>query len=307
MSLPYTTMELFVEKFCFSCKKEPRLPKFSYCRTCRNRKNRYFHCTSKAKLTLDEKKIKQKRQNSYSKKHRINNKEKINTKRRLENVENIEEFRIKTHLYYKITKRNRHPLLSVYRSMKNRCCNKNDSAYHYYGGRGISVCDRWLEPDSKGFDNFIKDMYPTWRKGLTIDRVDVNGNYELNNCRWVDRKTQMNNTRKQLSYKLNISDNSPIYRAHNDLTTIKEFSQEHNLPLIIVKYRYAQNWDKDWILLAEDDLRRYTYNNHQYNLTELTILSGLKFYQLHSRINVMGWSVERALTTPIARMIQKMK
>ena len=68
-----------------------------------------------------------------------------------------------------------------------RCNNVNCEAYHYYGGRGIKVCERWLK-----FENFLKDMGPRPGK-LTIDRTDNDGNYEPDNCRWVTHKENCNN------------------------------------------------------------------------------------------------------------------
>ena len=81
-----------------------------------------------------------------------------------------------------------HPLYSVHNGMMSRCHNKNSDAYHRYGGRGIKVCDEW-----KDIRNFIKDMYPTFKKGLTIERINVDGNYEPSNCIWADMVTQSHN------------------------------------------------------------------------------------------------------------------
>jgi hypothetical protein len=78
--------------------------------------------------------------------------------------------------------------------MKQRCNRPNHQAYHNYGGRGIKVCDRWLN----SFDHFLEDMAPTWKKGLEIDRRDNNGDYSPENCRWVTRKTNCRNKRKSV-------------------------------------------------------------------------------------------------------------
>lgn len=77
--------------------------------------------------------------------------------------------------------------------MVERCCNTQSEAYKYYGGRGISVCDRWRE----SFAAFLEDMGER-PEGFTIDRIDNNAGYFPGNCRWATHSQQMANTRKNL-------------------------------------------------------------------------------------------------------------
>ena len=90
----------------------------------------------------------------------------------------------------------KHPLYSTWVQMRFRCTSPKSEIYEYYGGRGISVCERWND-----FDLFVEDMGER-PDGYSLDRIDVNGNYCPENCRWADRATQRANSRPHRPHRL---------------------------------------------------------------------------------------------------------
>jgi len=129
--------------------------------------------------------------------------------------------------------------------MKERCYNKNHNRYRDYGGRGITVCERWL----RSFDNFLEDMGKKPSKNFSLDRIDVNGNYCPENCRWADSFTQANNTRRN------------VYIEYNGETkTLAEWARQYNLKYSLVKGRLDNGWTIE---------RALTYNHKDYKIPEL--------------------------------------
>lgn len=103
-------------------------------------------------------------------------------------------------------------IYNVWRGMKQRCYYKNHAEYPDYGARGIIVCSKWKNDFQAFYDWSIKNGY---KDGLTIDRINTNGNYEPSNCRWTTQKVQSNNKRNSLFV---------IYKGKR--MTVKELSEE---------------------------------------------------------------------------------
>ena len=89
-------------------------------------------------------------------------------------------------------------LYRIYFDMKRRCYNPNNKRYKDYGGRGISICDEWKNDFMSFYNWSIENNY---KEGLSIDRINVNGNYEPSNCRWATKKQQSNNKRNSIFFE----------------------------------------------------------------------------------------------------------
>lgn len=117
----------------------------------------------------------------------------------------------------------------TYRSwekMRCRCRNPNYNAYKNYGGRGITICERW-----EGFANFQSDMGAR-PDGKTLDRIDVNGNYEPSNCRWATRTEQAGNRR-----------DSQIYTAFGETMCLASLANKWGKDIATVAYRLSTGLD----------------------------------------------------------------
>lgn len=97
------------------------------------------------------------------------------------------------------------PEYRSYKSMRERCLNPNHLFFKNYGGRGVTICPRWMQ----SFASFLADMGQRPTAGHSLDRVDPFGNYEPSNCRWATRAEQASNTRKQHRHSAALKDTTP--------------------------------------------------------------------------------------------------
>lgn len=115
-----------------------------------------------------------------------------------------------------------HQLFRVWNSMKGRCGNKNNKSYKDYGGRGIQVCQEWYYDFMSFYDWSINNGY---KKGSSIDRIDVNGNYEPSNCRWIPMSLQAGNKRNTI--RINYRDKEYTLPELSKITGLKRYILYH--------------------------------------------------------------------------------
>ena len=125
-------------------------------------------------------------------------------------------------------------LYRVWARMKTRCLLETADNYESYGGRGITICDEWREDFQNFFDWAMSHGY---KEGLTIDRIDNDGNYEPANCRWATHKQQGNNTRKTIHLTIG-----------EETHTISEWADITGLDRGTIYRRFKSCWPTDKIL-----------------------------------------------------------
>lgn len=175
-----------------------------------------------------------------------------------------------------------HPLFQVWRGMIRRCHDPRVKGYDNYGGRGISVCNQWVD-----FWTFVADMPPRPSPKHTLDREDNNGNYEPGNVRWATKSQQMHNTR--FNVRLTAAGKTQI---------AEDWIKQQQLPKNTLFNRLKRGWS------AEDAVTRPRQPKAAANTLfppggharcrEL----GLNWQTVASRLR-RGWDFERALSEPI--------
>lgn len=132
---------------------------------------------------------------------------------------------------------------SIWSSMKDRCLNSKHRRYARYGGRGIRVCDRWLS-----FESFLLDMGER-PKGLSLERIDNDGDYQPGNCRWATNQEQSLNRRSNRRLTFN-----------GKTQTVKEWSLELGFKKNLIKDRLRIGWTVEQALTVPPGKKRRSAN-----------------------------------------------
>ncbi len=142
------------------------------------------------------------------------------------------------------------PTYYTWANMLDRCRNSNTPDYDRYGGRGITVCDRWL-----AFENFLADMGER-PEGLTLDRIDNSGGYSRDNCRWATQIEQNRNRR-----------DNRLLTMNGETLCLAEWAEQRGLSTSAIRHRLKQGWPLDLALTlppcarlkaAEQQMKRLT-------------------------------------------------
>lgn len=135
----------------------------------------------------------------------------------------------------------RHPLYNTWRNMVRRCEDPRNKRYQDYGGRGIAVCERW-----RNLPAFVEDMAPSWEPGLEIDRLDNDGPYSPDNCRWATHAEQARRKR-----------NLRYVTIGGATKTAAEWARENGVNYSTALSRIRTGWDSVEAVTSREDARRY--------------------------------------------------
>ena len=189
----------------------------------------------------------------------------------------------------------RTPEYRAWSHMKERCFNPNTKQYLDYGGRGINVCHRWL-----WFENFLADMGMKPSPKHSIDRIDNDGNYQADNCKWSTPKEQVDNQR--------IRKNSKSITIGCVTLTIYQWGKEMGFNREVIRKRLKMGWsERDAVLTPikqYEASRLITIGCVSLTISEWTKKMSFGKNVISNRL-ASGWSELKAVTTPINTAYQR--
>lgn len=228
---------------------------------------------------------------------------------------------------------NKTKLYGVWKSMRDRCFNPKNKSYNNYGGRGITVCNEWNNNFGAFYNWAIQHGYKqkeleSGRNKFSIDRINNNGNYEPNNCKFSTDKEQANNKRTNIAENLKhkkcaVCGNNIIFKqtkiktcsrkcgfilrsiTHKNITKDK---YKKICPICNKEYEDRSGHFKKRIYCSQKCKSLslspiWEYDNKKLRVVEWAKIVNISAHCLINRVNNLGWSIEKALNTKIRRKI----
>ena len=189
----------------------------------------------------------------------------------------------------------------IWVGMKQRCFNEKNPDYRHYGGRGITVCEQWRD----SFENFYADLGPAPSEEHTLERREVNGNYEPNNCFWATREEQANNTRRNtfVEYKGKLYTVAELARlpevVEKEISYITLYSRIFNSGFSVDEAVSEAVSDPGF-----QTKHFFDYEGKTLSLSEWATLKDIPYQSLRDRIFRYGWTFEKAISTKVGEGVR---
>lgn len=174
---------------------------------------------------------------------------------------------------------------SIWKAMKTRVSNERANTAEHYVLRGIKCCDSWFN----SFENFYNDMGPCPGDGYSIDRIDPDGDYCPENCRWADSKTQSQNR----------GSFNKIFTYNGKTMVLKEWARELGIKYTTLYQRiYRSGLTFEEAIQIDPFHRLIEFKGEKHTLGEWCKIYNIEYEVVSNRINKHKWTFERAITTP---------
>lgn len=186
------------------------------------------------------------------------------------------------------------PEYRIWSGIKDRCYREKIKSYSRYGGRGIKMCDRW----KNSFEAFLEDMGRRPEKGMQIERIDNNSNYEPENCKWDTRKNQCRNTRRNIYFTID-----------GETRLMVEWCEHFGIDHANVRHRMNIGWSvEDAFKIPEKKTNKnnsinilFTMDGETKSIKDWCVQYGINLKTFRHRWEKIGMSTEQSIKTPLMR------